>query len=103
MNHWCCSKPWCKLSATLHVARGVWQEDEAGLASASLAIMVYNKLMSPRSAKMSVLVGEKFACIRISGRANFSSSIDFKTLVHELRVRGFSCFVLDLSECVLMD
>ena len=66
-------------------------------------MMVYNKPMSTCSAKMSVLVGEQFACIRISGRANFSSSIDFKTLVHELRLRGFSCFVLDLSECVLMD
>jgi len=52
---------------------------------------------------MSVLIGEKFACIRITGRANFSSSIDFKTLVHELRLRGFCCFVLDLSECILMD
>jgi len=59
--------------------------------------------MSTGSAKMSVLIGEQFACIRISGRANFSSSIDFRTLVNELRLRGFSYFVLDLSNCVLMD
>ncbi len=50
-----------------------------------------------------MLVGEKFACIKIVGRANFASSIDFKTLVNELRQRGYTFFVLDLSECVLMD
>lgn len=52
---------------------------------------------------MWVLAGERFACVKISGRANFSSSIDFKTLVQELRQRGCSYFVLDLSECTLMD
>ena len=50
-----------------------------------------------------VMVGEQFACIRIIGRANFTSSVDFKTLVNELRQKGCNCFVLDLSECVLMD
>ena len=48
-------------------------------------------------------MGEQFACIRIIGRANFTSSVDFKTLVDELRQKGCNCFVLDLSECVLMD
>jgi anti-sigma B factor antagonist len=52
---------------------------------------------------MSVLVGDQFACIRITGRANFSSSIDFKTLLNELKQKGFSYFVLDLSGCTLMD
>ncbi len=59
--------------------------------------------MSTPSAKMLVMVGEGFACIRIIGRANFGSSVDFKTLVDELRQKGFNCFILDLSECVLMD
>jgi anti-anti-sigma factor len=52
---------------------------------------------------MLVMVGEQLACIRIIGRANFTSSVDFKTLVDELRQKGCNCFVLDLSECVLMD
>ena len=52
---------------------------------------------------MLVMVGEQSACIRIVGRANFASSLDFKTLVDELRQKGCHCFVLDLSECVLMD
>jgi anti-anti-sigma regulatory factor len=59
--------------------------------------------MSTASAKMWVLAGEHFACLKISGRANFSSSIDFKTVVQELRQKGCTYFVLDLSECILMD
>ncbi len=59
--------------------------------------------MSTPSAKLLVLVGEQFACVKIIGRANFNSSIDFKTLINELRQKGYSYFVLDLSECALMD
>lgn len=59
--------------------------------------------MNTPSAKMWVLVGEKFACIKISGRANFSSSIDFRTVVNELWEKGYHYLVLDLSECQLMD
>ncbi len=42
-------------------------------------------------------------CIKICGRANFTSSVDFKNLVTELANRGYERFVLDLSECILMD
>jgi len=59
--------------------------------------------MNAPSAKLLVLVGEKFSCIKIIGRANFNSSVDFKTLVSELRQKGYSYFVLELSECLLMD
>ena len=59
--------------------------------------------MNTPSAKLLVLVGEKFSCIKIVGRANFNSSVDFKTLVSELQQKGYSYFVLDLSECLLMD
>ena len=59
--------------------------------------------MNTAPAKMWVFVGERFACIKISGRANFTSSIDFKTVVQELRQKGCNYFVLDLSECALMD
>jgi anti-anti-sigma regulatory factor len=41
--------------------------------------------------------------VKIEGRANFTSSIDFKTLLNELMQKGSSCFVLDLTECTLMD
>ena len=59
--------------------------------------------MSTPSAKLLVSVGEKCACVKISGQANFSSSIDFKVLVNELLQRGCTYFALDLTECALMD
>jgi anti-sigma B factor antagonist len=59
--------------------------------------------MSTPPGKMSVSVGDKFACVKISGRANFTSSIDFKTLINELLQKGYNYFILDLSDCVLMD
>jgi anti-sigma B factor antagonist len=59
--------------------------------------------MSTPPTKISVWAGEQSACIRIAGRATFTSSVDFKALVNELLQRGCRCFVLDLSECVLMD
>jgi anti-sigma B factor antagonist len=59
--------------------------------------------MATPSAKILVMVCEQFSCIRIIGRANFTSSVDFKMLVDELRQKGCECFVLDLSECLLMD
>ncbi len=47
--------------------------------------------------------GGHFACVRITGRANFTSGPDFKTLLDELAQRGYGHLVLDLSECTLMD
>jgi anti-anti-sigma regulatory factor len=55
------------------------------------------------SANLSVLVGKNFVCIKIAGRANFASSPDFKTLLSELAGKSFCHFIIDLSECVLMD
>src|SRR3954467_15078038 len=55
------------------------------------------------SAKLLVFASGQLACVKIIGRANFTSSIDFKTLANELLQKGFTCFVLDLSECLLMD
>jgi anti-sigma B factor antagonist len=59
--------------------------------------------MSTPSAKLSVLVCKDFACVKIAGRANFMSSPDFKILLTELNQKGYNRFILDLSECVLMD
>ena len=50
-----------------------------------------------------MLVGEKFACVKIVGRANFNSSVDFRTLINELRSKGCNYFIVELSECALMD
>ena len=52
---------------------------------------------------MSVAVVEQMAFIKLPGRANFATSVDFKTLVNGVRDQGVNHFVLDLGECVTMD
>jgi len=59
--------------------------------------------MQSPSAKLLVLTEGDCACIRIIGRATFTSGVDFRTLTTELCQRGCNRFVLDLSECALMD
>jgi anti-sigma B factor antagonist len=59
--------------------------------------------MSTPPGKLSVLVCKSFACVKIAGRANYVSSPDFKTLLTELLAKGYRRFIIDLSECVLMD
>ena len=57
----------------------------------------------PLAANLLVLVGKDFVCIKIEGRANFTSSPDFKTLLEELAAKGYRHFMLNLAECALMD
>ncbi|MDQ6630249.1 MAG: STAS domain-containing protein [Verrucomicrobiota bacterium] len=59
--------------------------------------------MNNLSAKLSVALTPHAVCIKICGRANFTSSLDFKKLVSELSLRGYRKFILDLSECIIMD
>jgi anti-sigma B factor antagonist len=59
--------------------------------------------MATPSAKMSVLACTDFVCVKIAGRANFTYGPDFKTLLTELVRKGCDHFIIDLSECVLMD
>jgi anti-sigma B factor antagonist len=59
--------------------------------------------MNTPCANLTVLVGQRFACVKITGRATFNASISFKTLLHELQQQGYPYIVLELSECALMD
>ncbi len=59
--------------------------------------------MSGPSANLSVWVGEQAACVRIAGRANFSSSVDFKRVMGHLRSQGCRQAALDLTDCAIMD
>ena len=59
--------------------------------------------MNAPSANMSVWVGDKVVFVKVAGRASYTSSVDFKALVIGLRQKGHDKFVLDLSECQLMD
>ena len=59
--------------------------------------------VAPPPATILVALTEAVVFIRISGRANFTSSVHLKTLVSELQQRGHSRFVLDLAGCLIMD
>lgn len=50
-----------------------------------------------------VLVGERFACVKVAGRANFATAVDFKTVLGGLETKGFPYIVIELSQCPLMD
>lgn len=57
----------------------------------------------PKPTSILVSVVDPVACVKVTGRANFSVSVGFKTLIHELYERGFRIFLLDLTECLIMD
>ena len=59
--------------------------------------------MNTSKANLMVLIGERFACIKVAGRANFASAVDFKTVLQELEGKGYPYLVIELSECPLMD
>ena len=59
--------------------------------------------MASPSATLFICADDHSAIIRISGRANFSCSVHFKTVVNELYDRGSNRFILDLGECATMD
>ena len=59
--------------------------------------------MTPPSTSLSVWVGEHTACVRVTGRANFALSVDFRRLLQHLQDTGHARIALDLSACQLMD
>ncbi len=59
--------------------------------------------MTTPTAQVLVLTGRQFACIKVAGRANFTASLDFNLLLKQLFERGITYFVIELSECSLMD
>ena len=59
--------------------------------------------MTMPSASLLVSVGERTVLIKIAGRANFDSSVNFKTLVNELRQKNYDRYLIDVSDCLLMD
>lgn len=59
--------------------------------------------MNSSTAKLMVLIGEQFACVKVAGRANFTTSVDFKSVLVGLESKGYPYLVIELSECSLMD
>lgn len=50
-----------------------------------------------------VAVFDRTVCVQISGRADFTSSLDLKKLITELWEHGYGHFVFDLGQCRMMD
>ena len=59
--------------------------------------------MSASPANLAVWVDEHFVCVKITGRAGCACSVDFRTLILGLRDKGWRRFLLDLTDCQLMD
>ena len=59
--------------------------------------------MNPIIGNLFVWVGEHAACIRVTGRANFALSVDFRKLLQHLQAAGHSRVALELSACQQMD
>ena len=59
--------------------------------------------MSNSAPNLFVSVTDSVVLVKIRGRASFTISADFKNLIHGLVQRGYQRFILDLSECLVMD
>ena len=59
--------------------------------------------MNPPVTQLLVAIVDRVVVIKITGRANFTLSVEFKRLVAELRARGHNRFALELSQCLMMD
>jgi hypothetical protein len=59
--------------------------------------------MSETALNLAAWAGDNVACVKVTGRANFNCSTEFKGLLQEFRRRGITRLILVLSDCVLMD
>ena len=59
--------------------------------------------MTTPTANLLVSVVNGVACVKLTGRATFAASVDFKNLVQSLQAQGVERFIVELSGCVLMD
>ncbi|MEO8425492.1 MAG: STAS domain-containing protein [Verrucomicrobiota bacterium] len=59
--------------------------------------------MSSSAPNLFVSVADSVVLVQIRGRASFTISADFKILIHGLVQKGYRRFILDLSECLVMD
>jgi len=56
-----------------------------------------------QTANLKVAVFDQVVCIKICGKADFTSSLDLKKLINELWLRQYHRFVFELCDCVTMD
>jgi len=61
------------------------------------------RCMNASPANLTVHVDDEVVWVKITGRAGCTCSVDFRKLIYGLREKGWRRFVLDLTECQLMD
>lgn len=59
--------------------------------------------MSKPPTNLMVAVFDHSVCVKITGRADFASSLDLKKLIAELWEKKFNHFIFDLTDCQTMD
>ncbi|MBI3415223.1 MAG: STAS domain-containing protein [Verrucomicrobia bacterium] len=59
--------------------------------------------MTSSPGSLFVCIADQVVVFKVAGRASFTISADFKRVVHEMLQRGYRKFLLDLSECLIMD
>src|SRR3989442_12824966 len=59
--------------------------------------------MPDASASLMVSVTDPVVFVKVIGRACFKLSVEFKTLIQELSRRAYQQYVIDLSQCLVMD
>jgi anti-sigma B factor antagonist len=60
-------------------------------------------MTKPTSPSFLVAVVNTVVILKITGRACFTISVDFKKVIYELLQKGYTIFLLDLSRCTIMD
>jgi anti-sigma B factor antagonist len=56
-----------------------------------------------QTSNLMVAVFDHAVCVKVCGKADFTSSLDLKKLINELWQRGYVRFVFELCDCVTMD
>jgi anti-sigma B factor antagonist len=56
-----------------------------------------------QTSNLMVAMFDQVVCVKVCGKADFSSSLDLKRLINELWQRGYNRFVFELCDCVTMD
>ena len=59
--------------------------------------------MNGPSPTLLVAVADPVVFVKITGRATFTVSHSFKTLIQQLHQKGYQQFVLELRDCLIMD
>jgi anti-anti-sigma factor len=59
--------------------------------------------MNASSPILMMRIAEPYVFIKINGRATCQNSVDFKSLIRDLMEKGYKRFVMDLSNCLIMD